>query len=159
MRFIWLLLIPTLVFGQEFGSGPLTGTIKGPYDISGDSTLSVDHQWINNLNTVKLSGYFEVYLLVDSLDGDGTFTSSDTSDLELKPRVRIGYDVADDARDLTWYTTINDSVTVFTDATLTVGVRNWDFGLDECDGVEIEHNFEPGDTLRVWYYFKHSGQP
>ena len=135
-----LLLLTVQLFAQN---GVATSKVNS---IQGDTTLTVILQLPNRTKNDEL------FVLVDSLNGDGAFASTAGLSITQRPRIGVRYKLADDTTTLTYYTSLNDSSRIlksWTDS-LSVGLQNFECdSLALSDRVVYELNFSAGDTMDV----------
>ncbi len=145
--FIFLMLFMAV---QAINAQTLRRAVSSTYDVSGDNTITVNFEFSNAASDkVRYSGYAEFIVLVDSLNGNGVFSTSGTSDIEMKPRFKLNYDNDENDSAMTWYTSTNDSTAVQDNYTWKIGVNQFNADVTEADGAAFELNFDAGDTLRV----------
>lgn len=133
-----------LLFSEGFSQNGVSTSQS--CDIQGDTTLTVIMDLWDRI------GNDELFVLVDSLNGSGTFNSTSGLTIIQRPRIGVRYQVTDESTDLTYYTSLNDSSIILNSWTdsLSVGLQNFEAdSLALSSRVQYEFDFSAGDTMRI----------
>ncbi len=129
----------------SFAQGDLGQETSQVISITGDETN------VFRVEMPKNSGFFELMLFSDTLSTALGF-APDAIDIKY-----VGVEEISIGGVRTFHASLNDTVTIATDTTLTAGLMNFEVnGLEEFDAVDIIIDADSGDTLSLIIKFKYS---
>lgn len=145
LKCIITLLLTFISFSFSFAQTDLGQATSQPITIAGDETN------VFRVEMPKNSGFFELMLFSDTLS-TATGFAPDAIDIKY-----VGVEEININGVRTFHASLNDTVTIATDTTLTAGLMNFEVNaLEEFDAVDIIIDADAGDTLLLIIKFKYS---